>query len=163
MKDLSYSAVMGRKNEIIKDAMGVDYRRYEREGIIFDYQQSNSPNDKTYLDDQEALSYDKLYGKHYAYGGVNPYPKIDMKMGHKQIKIKDIVKIGDRYYIRGSNFTERSIISKGNKQLSTVYLSPTLLALNEEIDPDDITKLKVNQVDKSEDTVLTTVGANEEL
>ena len=30
MKDLSYSAVMGRKNEIIKDAMGVDYRRYER-------------------------------------------------------------------------------------------------------------------------------------
>ena len=47
--------------------------------------------------------------------------------------------------------------------MSTVYLSPTLLALNEEIDPDDITKLKVNQVDKSEDTVLTTVGANEEL
>ena len=38
MKDLSYSAVMGRKNEIIKDAMGVDYRRYEREGIIFDYE-----------------------------------------------------------------------------------------------------------------------------
>ena len=38
MKDLSYSAVMGRKNEIIKDAMGVDYRRYEKEGIIFDYE-----------------------------------------------------------------------------------------------------------------------------
>ena len=38
MKDLSYSAVMGSKNEIIKDAMGVDYRRYEREGIIFDYE-----------------------------------------------------------------------------------------------------------------------------
>ena len=104
-----------------------------------------------------------LYGKHYAYGGKNPYEKIDMKMGHKEIKIKEIVKIGDRYYIRGNNFTERSIISKGNRQLSTVYLSPTLLALNEEIDPEDISKLKVNQVDKSEDTVLTTVGANEEL
>ena len=133
------------------------------EGILFDYQQSNKPNSETYLDDQEALAYDMLYGKHYAYGGKNPYEKIDMKMGHKEIKIKEIVKIGDRYYIRGNNFTERSIISKGNRQLSTVYLSPTLLALNEEIDPEDISKLKVNQVDKSEDTVLTTVGANEEL
>jgi hypothetical protein len=84
-------------------------------------------------------------------------------MGHKEITFKDIVKIGNRYYIRGNNFTERSIISLNNKQLSTVYLSPTLLALNEEIDPNDITKLKVNQVDKSEETVLTTVGANEEL
>ncbi len=133
------------------------------EGILFDYQQSNSPKAKNYLEDQEALAYDMLYGKHYAYGGTNPYDPIDLKMGHKEIKIKDIVKIGDRYYIRGNNFTERSIISKGSKQLSTVYLSPTLLALNEEIDPDDITKLKVNQVDKSEETVLTTVGANEEL
>lgn len=133
------------------------------EGIIFDYQQSNSEESETYLDDQEALAYDMLYGRHYAYGGVNPYEPVDMKMGHKNITIKDIIKIGDRYYIRGDNFTERSIISKGNKQLSTVYLSPTLLALNEEIDPDDISKLKVSQVDKSEDTVLTTVGANEEL
>ncbi len=133
------------------------------EGVLFDYQQSNSPKSESYLNDQEALAYDMLYGKHYAYGGVNPYERIDLRMGHKEIKIKDIVKIGDRYYIRGNNFTERSIISMGNKQLSTVYLSPTLLALNEEIDKDDINKLKVSQVDKSEETVLTTVGANEEL
>jgi len=136
----------------------------EHEGIIFDYQQSNDPDkDKTYLSDQEALAYDMLYGKRFAYGGTEPYKPTDMKMGHKTIKIKDLVKIGDRYYIRGSNFTERSIISLGDKQLSTVYLSPTLLALNESIDPDDIDKLTVSQVDKSKDTVLTTVGANEEL
>ena len=77
--------------------------------------------------------------------------------------VKEIKKIGDRYYIRGSNFTERSIISLNGKQLSTVYLSPTLLALNEAVDPDDIEKLEVSQVDKSEEEILTTVGANEEL
>ena len=136
----------------------------KHEGIIFDYQQSNSPKkDKAYLSDQEALAYDMLYGKQYAYGGKEPYEPVDMKMGHKNIRIKDMVKIGDRYYIRGDNFTERSIISMDGKQLSTVYLSPTLLALNETIDPNDIDKLEVSQVDKSKETILTTVGANEEL
>lgn len=134
------------------------------EGIIFDYQQSNKPEkDETYLSDQEALAYDMLYGKQYAYGGEAPYEPVDMKMGHKSIKIKDLVKIGERYYIRGDNFTERSIISIEGKQLSTVYLSPTLLALNESIDPEDVDKLEVSQVDKSKETILTTVGANEEL
>ena len=136
----------------------------EHEGIIFDYQQSNNrKDDNTYLDDQEALAYDMLYGKQYAYGGKEPYEPVAMKMGHKNISIRDLVKIGDRYYLRGENFTERSIISMDGKQLSTVYLSPTLLALNESIDPNDIDKLEVSQVDKSKETILTTVGANEEL
>ena len=136
----------------------------EHEGIIFDYQQSNNrKDDSTYLDDQEALAYDMLYGKQYAYGGKEPYVPVAMKMGHKNISIRDLVKIGDRYYLRGENFTERSIISMDGKQLSTVYLSPTLLALNESIDPNDIDKLEVSQVDKSKETILTTVGANEEL
>ena len=136
----------------------------EHEGIIFDYQQSNNrKDDSTYLDDQEALAYDMLYGKQYAYGGKEPYEPVAMKMGHKNISIRDLVKIGDRYYLRGENFTERSIISMDGKQLSTVYLSPTLLALNESIDPNDIDKLEVSQVDKSKETILTTVGANEEL
>lgn len=134
------------------------------EGIIFDYEQENDPEkDAEYLADLEALAYDMLYGKKYAYGQKDPYEPIDMKMGHKTIKIKDLVKIGDRYYIRGKNFTERSIISIDGKQLSTVYLSPTLLALNETVDPEDIGKLEVSQVDKSKETILTTVGANEEL
>lgn len=133
------------------------------EGIIFDYQQSNDPESETYLSDQEAMAYDMLYGKHYAYGGKVPYEPVDLKMGHKQIAIKDVVKIGDRYYIRGKNFTERSVISLDGKQLSTVYLSPTLLALTEKVEVDDIGKLEVSQVDKSEEEILTTVGANEEL
>ena len=133
------------------------------EGILFDYQQTVSEDEPSYLDDMEAIAYDMLYGKNYVFGGTSPYKPSDMKMGHKDISIKEIKKIGDRYYIRGSNFTERSIISLNGKQLSTVFLSPTLLALSEAVDPDDIEKLEVSQVDKSEEEILTTVGANEEL
>ena len=133
------------------------------EGILFDYQQSNDESDSSYLDDMEAIAYDMLYGKNYAFGGTNPFEPTDMTLGHKKISIRDIVQIGGRYYIRGENFTERSIISMNGKQLSTVYLSPTLLALNDEVDPDDVDKFEVSQVDKSEEEILTTVGANEEL
>ena len=97
------------------------------------------------------------------FGGETPYQPSEMKMGHKDITINEIRKIGDRYYIRGNNFTERSIISLEGKQLSTVYLSPTLLALTETVAPEDISRLEVSQVDKSEEEILTTVGANEEL
>ena len=133
------------------------------EGVIFDYQQTVKQKDPDYLDDMEAIAYDMLYGKNYVFGGESPYKTADMKMGHKDISIKEIKKIGDRYYIRGSNFTERSIISLDGKQLSTVYLSPTLLALTESVDPEDVERLEVSQVDKSEEEILTTVGANEEL
>ena len=36
--DRSYQAVTGRKGEIINKAMGVDYSKYERDGIVFDYE-----------------------------------------------------------------------------------------------------------------------------
>ena len=133
------------------------------EGILFDYQQTTSSKDPDYLDDMQAIAYDMLYGKNYVFGEKSPLAPSEMKMGHKDISIEEIRKIGSRYYIRGNNFTERSIISLDGRQLSTVYLSPTLLALTEEVDPEDIEKLEVSQVDKSEDEILTTVGANEEL
>ncbi|MBQ0017754.1 MAG: sulfatase-like hydrolase/transferase [Clostridiales bacterium] len=143
--------------EILEDA-GLAH-----EGVIFDYQQTTSSKDKNYDDDMEALAYDILYGKYYAFKGTNPYKPAKMTMGFHQIEIDDIIKIGDKYYIQGSNFTERSIISLDGKQLSTVYLSPTLLALNEDVDEEDISRLEVSQVDKTEEQILTTVGANEEL
>ena len=144
-------------------AVLLKYAGLSHEGVIFDYQQTTKASDPDYLNDQEALAYDMLYGKQYVFGGENPFAPVDMKMGHKDISIREVVRIGDRYYIRGKNFTERSIISIDGKQLSTVYLSPTLLALNEEISEEDAEKLQVSQVDKSESEILTTVGANEEL
>ncbi|WP_425447006.1 2-amino-4-oxopentanoate thiolase subunit OrtB [Dethiothermospora halolimnae] len=36
-RDMSYEGVMGRKNEIMKKAVGLDYSKFESDGIKFDY------------------------------------------------------------------------------------------------------------------------------
>lgn len=133
------------------------------EGVIFDYQQTTDKSSEDYLTNLKALSYDILYGNYYAFGGVNPYKRINMTMGHSQIKITDIVKIGDNYYIKGENFTEHSSVSLDGKLLDTVYLSPTLLGLTEKVDVDDISKLQVSQIDTKDDSILTTINSLEEL
>ncbi|MGL4914374.1 MAG: 2-amino-4-oxopentanoate thiolase subunit OrtB [Romboutsia sp.] len=38
IKNNSYEAVMGRKNEIMKNAIGIDYSIFENEGVSFDYE-----------------------------------------------------------------------------------------------------------------------------
>ncbi|MCT4595141.1 MAG: 2-amino-4-oxopentanoate thiolase subunit OrtB [Anaeromicrobium sp.] len=37
-KDMSYSGVMARRNEIMKNAIGIDYDKFESGGISFDYE-----------------------------------------------------------------------------------------------------------------------------
>lgn len=124
-------------------------------GMLTKYHQDHR-NDKHYKENLEALSYDMLYGKEYIYGGKNPYKPSDMKMGVKEIKIDEIVQIGENYYIKGQNFTEFSKISLNGKVLKTAYLGPTILALNEEVDPNDVDKMKVSQVEKNKEILSTT-------
>jgi phosphoglycerol transferase MdoB-like AlkP superfamily enzyme len=133
------------------------------EGVIFDYEQTANKDSKDYLTNLKALSYDMIYGRNYTFGGSNPFKRVNMRMGYKDIKIKDIVKIGGSYYIRGENFTEHSTISLDGKVLKTIYLSPTLLGLQEKVDPDDVSKLQVSQIDTKDDTILSTIGGQEEL
>ncbi len=90
-------------------------------GMMNKYQQ-NYKNDKNYKQNLEALSYDMLYGKRYIYGETNPFKKTNLKMGVKDIKVTDVVKIGENYYIKGENFTEFSKVSLDGKILKTVYL-----------------------------------------
>ncbi len=136
---------------------------YPHEGVIFDYQQTNNRKSKNFQKYLKALSYDMIYGKNYVFGGTNPYKTVDMRMGHKQIKVSEIVKIGNSYYLKGENFTEHSSVSLDGKLLNTIYLSPTLLGLTEEINPDDIDNLQVSQIDTKDDTILSTINAMEEL
>jgi len=104
-----------------------------------------------------------LYGKNYIFGGKNPYKRTKMRMGYKKIKIDGIISIGKKYYIKGQNFTEHSTVSLNGKVLKTVYLSPTLLGLSEKIDQKDVKKLRVSQIDSKDETILSTIGGNEEL
>lgn len=142
--------------ELLKDA------GYPNIGTMFDYQQNNSSDSKSYISDQKALAYDMLYGDNFIFGGKNPFKKANMTMGYKKIKIDKIVKIGDDYYIKGKNFTEHSTVSMDGKVLKTIYLSPTLLGLQESIDPEDVSKLQVSQIDTKDDTILTTINSNEQ-
>lgn len=86
----------------------------------------------------------------------NPYKATNLKMGVKDIKIDEIVKIGENYYIKGQNFTEYSKVSLDGEILSTVYLGPTILALKEEVDPEDVSKMKISQVEKNKEILSTT-------
>ena len=79
-----------------------------------------------------------------------------MKMGVKTIKVDEVVKIGDEYYIKGQNFTEYSKISLDGKILDTVYLGPTILALKEKVDPEEAVNMKVSQVEKNKEVLSTT-------
>ena len=126
-----------------------------RAGLMTKYHQDYEDS-KRYLENLEALSYDILYGKDYVYGGKDPYEPTDLKMGIRDIKIENIVKIGDKYYIKGQNFTEYSKISLDGEVLKTVYLGPTILALNEEVDPARVSDMKVSQVEKNKEILSTT-------
>ncbi len=38
MKDMTYEAVMSRQNDIMRQSLGINYDKYERGGIVFDYE-----------------------------------------------------------------------------------------------------------------------------
>lgn len=124
-------------------------------GLITSYHQ-NYKDSKTYIQDLETLAYDMLYGEDYIYGGKSPFEPTDMRMGIRPIKIEDIVKIGDDYYIKGQNFTEYSKISLDGEVLSTIYLGPTILGLKEKVNPEDIDRMKISQVEKNKEILSTT-------
>ena len=79
-----------------------------------------------------------------------------MRMGIHPIKIEDIVKIGEDYYIKGQNFTEYSKISLDGEVLDTIYLGPTILGLREKVNPSDVERMKISQVEKNKEVLSTT-------
>ncbi|ETK00420.1 arylsulfatase [Eubacterium nodatum ATCC 33099] len=125
-------------------------------GTTFRYHQNVNHSSSNYLPDLKLLGYDMLYGKDYIYGGSNPFKKSGMKMGVKKIKIDKVVNVGGKYYIKGENFTEYSKVTLNGKALKTVYLGPTLLGLSESVELNDAAKMKVSQIDRSSNTIIST-------
>lgn len=123
-------------------------------GTVTTYQQNADHADSGFLSGLKLLGYDMLYGDRYIYGGKVPFERTKMKMGVKPVKIDSVVKVGDAYYIKGENFTEYSKVTLRGETLSTIYLSPTLLALEEKVDPDDAAKMKVSQIDKTNKEII---------
>lgn len=125
-------------------------------GVLVKYHQNHS-EDPDYLANLKALQYDILYGKDYIYGGINPIDPTNMKMGVREINVDKLVKVGSKYYIKGKNFTPSSTITLNGKVLDTIFLGPTVLGLLEEnVSSDDISKMKVSQIDKNQEILSTT-------
>lgn len=124
-------------------------------GTVFTYQ-LNHRNSETYLHDLKALGYDMLYGKCHIYGGRNPFTASDMRMGVNEIKITAVVNIGGKYYIKGENFNEYSKVTLDGRELDTIFLGKNVLGLLEKVNPDRVQNMKVSQIEKKTNEILST-------
>jgi hypothetical protein len=79
-----------------------------------------------------------------------------MVMGYNPIKVNEIVEVAGEHYISGEGFTPFSKVTLDGKVLDTVYVGPTVLKLEEEVDPVSAKDMKVSQVEKYNAILSTT-------
>lgn len=104
-------------------------------GTIVDYNQTMtergiSGKSQEYLKNLQILQYDLLYGKRYAYHGVDMYPASDLVMGILPVKINRIYDYDDRLHIYGENFTPWSKVYVNGEKVNTTYESGQVLSIN---------------------------------
>ena len=67
-----------------------------------------------------------------------------------------VEQIGDRYYIKGKNFTQYSKVTLNGKELKTIYLGENILGLLEDVDPEEAANMKVSQIETKNKEILST-------
>ncbi len=125
-------------------------------GTIFNYHNESELEDEAFYEGLNMLAYDMLYGNKYIYGETNPYEPSDMSFGVDEIIIEEIVTIGGNFFIKGQNFTEFSKITLDGEELNTIFLGENIIGLREDVDEDDVGKMKVSQVDRSSNEIIST-------
>jgi phosphoglycerol transferase MdoB-like AlkP superfamily enzyme len=116
----------------------------------------NRDENPDYQKNLHLLQYDMLYGKRYIYGGISPFVPTKMKMGFSPIRIDGVLTVAGKYYLKGEGFTPFSKISLKGEILETVFVSPTVLKLQEEAAQSDVADMKVSQVEKYNSILSTT-------
>lgn len=110
------------------------------EGTIFRYHQARRST-KNYQVDLETLQYDLLYGEQYAYDGVSPYERTDMRLGLYDVTLDSVELVSwvdYTYRIKGSNFTPSTEIKLNDEWYDTVFVnSTTLMITGTELQPFD--------------------------
>ncbi len=97
-------------------------------GILTKFHQRCITN-YTYKDDLLILQYDMLYGKQYAFNGVNPYAESPMMMGIEAPKITNLVAVGDLIYLYGENFTAWSKVYIDQTAKDTTFINKNTLSI----------------------------------
>lgn len=101
------------------------------EGTIFRYHQARRSS-KNYQVDLETLQYDLLYGEQYAYDGVSPYERTDMRLGLYDITLDSVSLVSwvdYTYRIKGSNFTPSTEVKLNDEWYDTVFINSTTLMI----------------------------------
>lgn len=127
------------------------------EGTMFRFQQTMAKNEN-YLLDMQVLQYDMLYGKHYVYGGANPYSKSVLAMGVKPVTVTGIQKVSSDgvYYVMGNNFTQSCKMAVNDEVADTTYIdSQKLLIKDVQLKKGDWIKVEI-QANSSSHAVLST-------
>ncbi len=104
------------------------------EGTMTNYHQSKiaagvKAGTPEYMTDLEALQYDILYGKRYAYNGEDKYPATDLEMGVSDVVIDRAYFFDGKLHIYGSNFTKWSKVYVNGEKVTTNYESGQCLTI----------------------------------
>ena len=82
-----------------------------------------------YMKPLEALQYDLLYGKRYAYDGKDLYPATDLEMGVSDVVIDRAYFFNGKLHVYGKNFTKWSKVFVNGEKISTTYESGQCLTV----------------------------------
>ncbi len=104
-------------------------------GTIMNYHQRRteegvSAKANSYMSGLEMLQYDLLYGRRYAYGGGDLFPKSDIVMGVGDVRIDRIYPFAGKLHIYGDNFTNWSRVYVNGEKVSTTYESGQCLTID---------------------------------
>ena len=83
-----------------------------------------------YLNKLELLEYDTLYGSRYAYDGENPFPRMETKMGIRDISLNKYRVIGNDVWIYGTGFNEFSEVYVDGNAIETTCTGYTTLKVS---------------------------------
>lgn len=101
------------------------------DGTIIRYHQARR-NSKNYQVDLETLQYDLLYGEKYAYDGVDPYERTDMRLGLYDISLDSVELVSwvdYTYRIKGANFTPSTEVKLNGEWYDTVFINSSTLMI----------------------------------
>ncbi|MEG0856750.1 MAG: sulfatase-like hydrolase/transferase [Terrisporobacter sp.] len=124
---------------------------YDLAGVEFNDMQTfhyYKANDKDYVEKYKLLQYDMLFGEnHYAFAKeVNS----NFKMGLKDVELTEIDNSGKDLFIKGNNFTEKSVAFVNDREIKTKFIDATTLRIDF---TDDIKSIVVKQIGRH-DAVL---------
>ncbi len=117
------------------------------------HQSYNYKETEEYMSAFELLQYDMVFGEHIATDGVS-YEPTKLKMGIKEIALKEVNAVADMIYIHGDNFNEFTAVFINDKKADTKFINSKNLTVSDvKIKKGD--KITLSQIDTNNNILST--------